>query len=164
MTVRHGSATFNSPLEAGIRAIGLLVPAYPDAYDLQRLVIFDHLIIHTGDVGGPESLHPEIPIRTAEILVRRSLIERGLLLMMSRGLVERIIDDTGISYRAGELAETFFSALTTPYLRTLRDRGEWVVNKFGDLEDNELRDTMSRFFSQWIEEFQVTKRNVAEET
>jgi hypothetical protein len=157
------ATTFNSPLEAGVRAVGILLPAYPQAYDLQRLVAFDYLVVHTGDIGGPQSLHPRLPLRSAELLVRRKLVERGLLLMMSQGLVERIIDTNGISYRAGELAETFLSTLTSPYLIALRERGDWVVNTFGNMDDDTLRQTMKHFFGQWIEEFQATQRRMEAE-
>lgn len=155
--------TFNSPLEAGVRAVGILLPAYPQAYDLQRLVAFDYLVVHTGDIGGPKSLHPQLPLRSAELLVRRNLVERGLLLMMSQGLVERIVDTNGISYRAGELADTFMATLTSPYLIALRARGDWVVNTFGNMDDDTLRQTMSRFFGEWIEEFQATQRSMEAE-
>lgn len=163
MTDWRWVTTFNSPLEAGVRAVAILLPAYPDAYDLQRLVAFDHLIVHTGDIDGPESLHPRLPLRSTELLVRRKLVERGLLLMMSRGLVERIPDKNGISYTAGELAETFLSAITSPYLIALRERGEWVVRRFGDIDDDTLRETMNHFFGQWIDEFQATQRTMEAE-
>src|SRR6266403_6319314 len=97
---------FNSPLETGIRSVGVLVAAYPRVFDLQRMVAFDHLVVHTGDVGGPRSLHPELPMRSTELLVRRGLVERGLLLMISRRLVTREPTAEGIYYRAGEFAET----------------------------------------------------------
>ena len=103
---------FNSPLETGIRSVGMLVAAYPKSFDLQRLVAFDYLVVHTGDVGGPESLHPALPMRSTELLVRRGLVERGLLLMISRNLVQREAAAEGIYYRAGEFAETFLDSLT----------------------------------------------------
>lgn len=160
MIARPLARTFNSPLEAGLRAVNILLPAFPEGYDLQRLVAFDHLIVHTGDIGGPQSLHPQLPLRSAELLVRRNLIERGLLLMMSRGLVDRFINNKGIGYIAGEQAETFLSALSSAYLIELRRRGEWVVNSFGHLDDDSLRKTMNRFFGQWIEEFQSAQRSM----
>ncbi len=93
--LRQRSMAFNSPLETGIRSVGILVAAFPACFDLQRLVAFDHLVVHTGDLGGPDSLHPEVPMRSAELLVRRGIVERGLLLMVSRGLVERHVTDKG---------------------------------------------------------------------
>src|SRR4051794_18613760 len=80
---------FNSPLETGVRALTILEAAFPNSCDLQRLVELDYLVVHSGDVGGPESLHAPLPLRAGELLVRRELIEKGLLLMMSRGLVAR---------------------------------------------------------------------------
>ena len=155
--------TFNSPLEAGMRTICVLVPGYPRAFDLQRLVIFDHLVVHSGDVGGPDSLHPQLPNRSAEILVRRSVVERGLHLMGHRGLVERHVGAPGISYRAGEIAGTFLAALESPYISALRDRAAWVIDQFGDMSDDTLRETMERFFGQWIEQFQAVQHSLAGE-
>lgn len=148
------NTTFNSPLEAGIRAVALLVDAYPKSFDLYRLVAFDYLVVHTGDVGGPPSLHPQLPLRTTELLVRRKIIESGLLLMMSRGLIERIADKNGIVYSAGEIADTFLSSLTSSYLKELRQCSNWVIRNYGDMNDSEFKLTFSRFFEQWIEEFQ----------
>ena len=153
--------TFNSPLEAGIRTVAILVPAHPRALDVTRLVAFDYIAVHSGDIGGPESLHPQLPHRSSELLVRRNIIERGLHLMIHRGLVERRADASGISYRAGELAETFLSALTAPYVTALRESGEWVIRTFGDMSEDTLRDTMGQFFGRWIEEFQAVQHSLA---
>ena len=154
-------ATFNSPLEAGVRAVAILVPAHPHAFDLQRLVAFDYLVVHSGDLGGPESLHPQLPQREAELLVRRHIIERGLYLMMHRGLVERDVGPHGIRYRAGEVAETFLTSLAAPYTAALRERGAWVVRSFGEMEEPTLQQTMGRFFGRWIEQFQAVQRSLA---
>ena len=148
---------FNSPLEAGVRSVALLLAAYPGVMDLQRLVVYDYLAVHSGDMGGPPSLHPLLPFRSAELLVRRGLIERGLLLMMSRGLVERVVDATGVGYRADELAEIFMSTTTAPYLRSLARRASWVVETCGSLDDAALRRTVGRFFSDWVAEFHAAQ-------
>ena len=45
---------FNSPLECGLRTLTLLAASQPSACDLQRLIFYDYLLIHSGDVpGGP---------------------------------------------------------------------------------------------------------------
>ena len=61
---------FNSPFEAGVRSLAILVAAFPEAYDLQRLVEMDYLVVHSGDVNGPASLHAPLPMRAGELLVR----------------------------------------------------------------------------------------------
>jgi hypothetical protein len=157
------AVTFNSALETGMRALCVLLPAFPRAFDLQRLTALDHLVVHTGDIGGPKSLHPQLPMRDAELLVRRRLVERGLHLMISRGLIERVVGENGIEYRAGDLAETFMMSLASQYLLAMQERGKWVVKEFGDLDDSLLRDTLARIFGQWIDAFQSIHQSLAVE-
>lgn len=156
----HKPATFNGPLEAGVRAVAVLVAAYPQAFDLQRLVALDYLLVHTGDIGGPDSLHPPTPMHSAELLVRRKLVEHSLLLMMTRDLVQREAVPDGIRYKAGEGAAPFLTALQSTYVAALKERAAWLVDSLGSLSDTEFRAVMRRFFDQWVEEFQNTERSL----
>ncbi len=156
-------ATFNGPLEAGIRAVSLLGAAYPQSYDLQRLVAFDYLLVHTADVGGPESLHPPTPMHSAELLVRRKLVEQALLLMMTRDLVQREVTPEGIMYSAGENAETFLVSVTSSYLQALKERAAWLVSALGSHTDQDFKAVMRRFFDDWVEEFQHVERSMGGE-
>jgi len=153
-------STFNGPLEAGIRAVSILGAAFPRSYDLQRLVAMDYLLVHTADVGGPESLHPPTPMQSAELLVRRKLVERALLLMMTRDLVRREITPDGIKYSAGENAATFMASLSSVYLRELKGRAEWLIGTLGNHSDQQFRAVMRKFFDHWVEEFQHVERSM----
>ncbi|WP_126376300.1 ABC-three component system middle component 2 [Achromobacter spanius] len=153
-------ATFNSPLEAGMRAVALLGTSFPKTYDLQRLVAFDFLLVHTGDVGGPDSLHPPTPYRSAELLVRRKLVEDALLLMMTRDLVQREVTPDGIKYGAGENAATFLASLSTNYFLAMKERASWLVETFGHHSDQEFRAVLRQFFDDWVEEFQSIERSM----
>lgn len=157
---QHGPITFNGPLEAGIRAVSILGAAYPQTYDLQRLVALDYLLVHTADVGGPDNLHPPTPIHSAELLVRRKLVEDALLLMMTRDLIERQVGPNGITYGAGENATTFLSSVSSTYLLALKDRAAWLVEALGNLTDQEFRSVMHRFFDKWVEEFQQVEQSL----
>src|SRR4051794_31120319 len=107
---------FNSPVESGLRSLILLSEAFPEFYDLQRIIFLDYLLVHSGDApGGPESIHPGTPNRSGEVLVRRGLIERGLDFLVSRGLVERRYDANGISFGASEYAAPLLDCLRAPY-------------------------------------------------
>jgi hypothetical protein len=149
--------TFNGPLEVGIRLVSLLGTAYPRTYDLQRLVAFDYLLVHTGDLGGPESLHPPTPLHTAELLIRRGLVERALLLMHTRDLIARLITDGGIEYAAGENATVFLNSLAADYSTSLRARAKWLVALLGDHSDQEFKAVMRKVFDAWVEEFQAVE-------
>lgn len=148
---------FNSPLETGLRALVLLAAAYPQGIDIQRLVEYDYLLVHSGDVGGPPSLHPPLPLRSGELLVRRELIERGLLLMISRGLVRRVARESGFYYEAEDGAGPFLDALITDYSVDLKERSEWVISAFGAIAEDELRRILNKAFDQWTTQFQVVE-------
>jgi len=160
---RRKPATFNGPLEAGLRAVAVLGAAYPRSFDLQRLVAFDYLLVHTGDIDGPSSLHPPAPLQSAELLVRRKLVQQALLLMMTRELVAREFAAEGIQYRAGENAAPFLSSLESAYLKALKERAAWLVNALGDHTDQEFRTVMRRFFDHWVEEFQAAEHSLGAE-
>jgi hypothetical protein len=150
--------TFNSPIETGVRALILLAESYPQQLDLQRILEFDYIMVHTGDVDGPPSIHPALPLRSGELLVRRQLIERGLLLMISRGLVRRHATSNGFTYQAEDDAGPFLDALTAEYLDELKDRATWVVDRFSDMNDHDIRVMLARVYDQWSREFQAPEQ------
>lgn len=150
--------TFNSPIETGLRALILLAESYPEQLDLQRILEFDYILVHTGDVDGPPSVHPALPLRSGELLVRRQLIERGLMLMISRGLITRHATPNGFVYQAEDDAGPFLDSLTAEYLHDLQDRAVWVVDRFSGMSDYEIRVMLSQVYDQWSREFQVPEQ------
>jgi hypothetical protein len=146
--------TFNGPLETGVRSLSILEAAFPMSYDLQRLVELDYLVVHSGDADGPASLHVPLPMRAGELLVRRELINKGILLMMSRGLIARTTTNAGIEYKAAERAAPYLASLTTPYTQSLRSRAVWAVETFGNMPTEAIRNITQRFFEQWSSQFQ----------
>jgi hypothetical protein len=152
------TAPFNSPLEIGVRAVTILTTIFPKSLDIQHLVFFDYMTIHSGDVDGPESLHTPLPLRSGELTIRRSLIERGIFLMMSRGLVERLASPDGFQYRSSETAYAFLSMLSSQYISKLRDRAGWVTETFGQSSLEELQAVEKSFFREWSTQFQTLER------
>lgn len=157
MTDTFHIGPFNSPLETGLRSLTILEAAFPHRYDLQRLVELDYLVVHSADVGGPESLHAALPLRAGELLVRRQLIEKGLLLMMSKGLIERRVSPDGIEYAASDTASPYLASLTSAYTLRLRERAQWLVANFHGFSTDEIRALIRRFFQRWSSEFETVK-------
>jgi len=122
MRETHSSAplVFNSIFETGVRAVFLLISLFPEAVDIEDLVALDHLVVHSQDVGGPNSLHPATEKHATEMLVRREVIQNGLLLMQTRSMIERIANEHGIFYRAGDEAHNFVGYLNSPYFQQMR--------------------------------------------
>ena len=147
-------ATFNSPFELGVRMVYLLNSLQPSGADLQKLVLLDYVIVYSDDLGGPPSLHTPVPYRGSEYLSRRDLIAQGLYLMSTRGLVAVAMDETGITYVAGDIARTMVGALTSPYLRELEGRCRWAASTFATLSSRDMTERFSQQGHLWGAEFE----------
>ena len=151
----------NSPLEVGIRILTILTEAFPARLDVGRLVLLDHGLLHSADLGGPRSLHPPLPIRSGELGVKRAAIEQGLQVMLRAGLVEMSASESGIEFSASDSAYSFVSILESDYARDLLQRAQWVVRHFHDLSEATLRRDMRSIFGSWSEEFEHVQPNSA---
>ncbi len=145
---------FNTPMEPGLRLLFALDEAKGKAFDLQRLVSYDYLLVHSGDVdGGPTSLHPAVPFRGGELLVKRELVLAGLDAMFAKELLEKNFAPTGICYRATALTSAFLKLLVSAYASSLRTRAAWVVSHFATYTDEMLENYMTENVGRWGAEF-----------
>lgn len=148
---------FNSPLETGVRAIVVLNAAFPRAFDVTAISWFEHLVVHTGDIGGPPSLHPDVPQRSGELLIRRRLVEESLQAMRRLHLVEFVPEgDTGLLYRASEEAVGVVDLLRSPYSVALRERAEWLASNLLTRSRAELEHLVAERIGRWRIEFHDT--------
>jgi hypothetical protein len=144
---------FNGPVESGLRSLVLLNAAAPAGCDLGRLVVYDYLLVHSKDVpGGPDSLHPATPHRSGELLVRRKMIQSGLMLMVSRELVSVEYGAAGIVYTSTKLSGPFLEYLQNEYSNDMRKRADWVVSTFGSYTDDSLIAFAMSHLSDWAGE------------
>ncbi|MGO7371739.1 ABC-three component system middle component 2 [Rhizobium leguminosarum] len=144
---------FNTAFESGVRSLILLTACFPLSLGLRRLVVLDHLVVHTGDIDGPDSLHPSESSRGAELLVRRGLVNSGLALMGTRGLVVRSATSEGFRYRAGEEAGAFIDLLRSDYSVALKERADWLASEVATLSDGEIDDLVRSRMDLWDTEF-----------
>lgn len=151
-----GLPPFNSSLETGIRALVVLEAFYPRRCDLLEMTWLDHLVVHTGDLDGqdvPVSLHPDLPNRAGELLVRRQLIERSLRLMQQVHLVEVFETEAGIEFCASEGAPSYLDLLQAPYSIALKQRAKWMADRFAGMETNQMRALIDSRIGRWTAEF-----------
>jgi hypothetical protein len=146
---------FNSPLETGMRSVIILNAAYPRAFDLKELTWLDHLVVHTADISGPSSLHPNVPQRSGELLIRRSLVEQGILLMRRVHMIELKYMPSGIVYAALEQAGPFVKLIRTEYGRALKERASWLIDYLATQSDAYLQDVITQKIGRWAVEFQT---------
>lgn len=154
-TRRRALPVFNSPFELGIRMVYLLQSLGPRGADLQKLVLLDYAIVYSADLDGPSSLHTPIPFRGAELLSRRELIEQGLYLMSTRGLVTASWDENGITYHTGEASRLMTRSLTSGYLRQLEARCDWVAEHFGNADSAQLTEQFADSGHLWGAELET---------
>lgn len=157
----HSDYIFNSALETGVRAVCILVVNLSNKFDIQQLLALDHIVVHTGDIeNAPPSLHPNILQRSGELLVRRPLVENGLVLMESKKLVEKVITPEGFYYRATELAYVFIESLTNEYIKELKQRAQWAVTMYNDYGDRLFSQIFNSAFDRWRDEFQLAEMSI----
>ncbi len=158
MNTRKQPELFNTPFELGLRMVYLLFALRPGGADLQKLVLLDYAIVYSQDVGGPASLHTPVPYRNAELFSRRERIEQGLYLMSTRGLVDVVLDDSGMTYVAGPSSFTMVGSLSSKYWRELKDRCIWAAKRFGPVESSELLGLFSDGGHLWGAELESARR------
>lgn len=153
-----GMHPFNSTLETGIRALVVLEALYPRHCDLLEITWLDHLVVHTGDLDGqdvPESLHPALPNRAGELLVRRQLVEKSLRLMQQVHLVELFETEDGIAFGASEDAPSYLDLLQAPYSLALKERAKWMADRFAGMQTAEIRALIEGRIGRWTADFRA---------
>lgn len=123
------SDLFNSRLETGIRSVVILESLRPLHADITEMVLFDHVVVHSADLGGPRSLHAQIPERRGELLVRRRLVAAGLELMRRCHLLEKATDERGFIWSAADDAASYVELLETPYSLHLKHCATWLASE-----------------------------------
>ncbi len=149
---------FNSTLETGIRALVVLEAFHPRRCDLLEMTWLDHVVVHTGDLDDPDapsSLHPDLPNRAAELVVRRPLVERSLRLMQQMHLVEVFETEDGITFGASDDAPIYLDLLQAPYSLALKERAQWIADRFASNPVAEMREQMKKRIGRWTAEFRV---------
>lgn len=158
-TAQHGTRPqpprlFNTPVECGFRLLFILSASRPALFDVQRLISYDYLLVHSGDVDASRSsLHPAVPNRGAEWVIKRQIVDTGLSLMCARELVVRSMTDLGIYYSGSDLTSAFVGLLKTSYAKDLRDRAKWVAERFDPYTDDRLQNYMAAHVGEWGAEF-----------
>jgi hypothetical protein len=144
---------FNSRLETGVRALIVLEAVHPAALDLLELTWFDHIVIHTGDLDGPPSLHPNVPYRSGEMIVRRRMIEQSLTLMQRLHLVDVVAGKEGIRYRASDEAYPVIQLMRSPYTQKLRERAGWLAANIYSMDREDIEALIADKVGRWKIEF-----------
>ncbi len=120
---------FNTAMESSVRSL-VVLDTIAEAADLDLLVLYDYFLVHSGDYpGGPQSLHPPVPHRSGELLVRRDVVRAGLDYARGKGLVELFFAADGVRYRSAEIAQPFLGYFSTKYFLVVSERARWIAEE-----------------------------------
>lgn len=144
---------FNSPLEFSLRCACIIEKDQNQGIDLDRLVYYDYLILNTGDIADIPSIHPALPFRGAQVLVKREIIKHALVILISKQLVDVKFDPKGITYYKNELTSAFVKFLESSYVIELTRRINWVSERFANYSDVKLSEYIDSNLEKWGGEF-----------
>lgn len=145
---------FNTSMEMGLRALIILDELSQEPIDLNRLIIYDYLITHGNDFDERiESLHPSVPHRSGELIIKRKVMQEGIDLMYSRELLDVEYTSCGIFYKSNPLSSFFINYLESEYALDLIELTKVVVQRFKHLSDEELNLYIKRNIPKWGSEF-----------
>jgi hypothetical protein len=147
---------FNSALECGLRTLFILNASQNAPMDLQRLIAYDYLLVHSGDIeNGPASLHPAVPYRGTELLVKRKMVQAGLNQMIAKELIQIDFTPEGFLYGPTALTGAFINLLKSPYAAELKARAGWLCDYFHEYSDRELDAYITQNIGRWGAEFET---------
>jgi hypothetical protein len=70
-------------------------------------------------------------------------------------LVEVFESEVGFEFCASEDAPSYLDLLQAPYSVALKQRAEWIANRFAGLEAAEMRAIINGRIGRWTAEFRV---------
>ncbi|HEX8609058.1 MAG TPA: ABC-three component system middle component 2 [Pedobacter sp.] len=148
---------FNTPVEIGMRCLIALRAMGPAGADLERIMYYDYLSLNTADLNGPESLHPPIPNRGIQVYARKDLISKGLLLLLSKELVDLRPTASGFIYAINASGEKFLEYFQTNYFQALVARIDWTQKEFGAIPNQQIKKYIDTNLQHWGGEFLADK-------
>ncbi|MDI1354210.1 MAG: hypothetical protein PSX36_04805 [bacterium] len=145
---------FNSPLEIGFRTLYILNGISPVEVDLNRLVIYDYFLLNSSDFpNGPTSLHPPIPHRSAQIIIKPLILKDAMALMRSKELIDIVFSADGIKYKSNELTKKFIELQENEYSKKLIEISKWIKGQFAEYSDEKLNTIVENNIPNWGGEF-----------
>jgi hypothetical protein len=136
-------------MESSVRSLVVLTKI-AEAVDLDLLVLYDYFLVHSADYpSGPTSLHPPVPHRSGELLVRRDLVRAGLDYARMKGLVELCFTTDGVGYKSAEIAQPFLAYFSTKYYIKMNERAIWIAETLHNRPRGELFALVEENLETW---------------
>lgn len=145
----------NSPLESSLRIIMILNQFKKSAFSIDEIILLDYYVIHLHDFDSSfNSIHPPIPNRENELLIRRELVISGIQILESRSLIKVNYTEYGIKYSTNELANHFTKYMESPYSYKLSKNIDTISANSVDKILKSVEMLIKRDSELWINELE----------
>lgn len=121
----------------------------------QRIMYYDYFVLHLNDLDQKyESLHPDNPNHSSEIAIKRDLVNKGLKLMIAKGLLGVKYTKSGIYYKDNQLTHDFVSLFQNEYVEALKRNINVVNGCFSHCSDKHIYKYINKNIGKWAGEFE----------
>jgi len=121
----------------------------------QRIMYYDYFSLHLNDLDQTkESLHPDNPNHSSEIAIKRDLINKGLDLIIAKGLVSVKYSKTGIYYQINRLTHEFVNLFQNTYVEELKMNIATVNEFLLKYSDRQIYKYINSNIGKWAGEFE----------
>lgn len=146
---------FNTQTEISIRLLTIISHS-KKSLNLQELIYYDYLTLYYGDVDSNyNNLHPSNPHHSIEYILKRTLINESLKLLLSKGLIEVLVTSDGINYKANSFTINFLSCFESNYFELLKKNSVLVTEHFNTYSITELTSYFNQNIGKWKGEFET---------
>lgn len=144
---------FNSPLEIALRLL-IIIDNINEPIDIDKLNIYDYLLVNSGDIpNAPQSLHPKLPMRNAQLYVKRKKTQTALNLLLSKELIGINFTEEGIMYQSTNLTSKFLEYFESPYFIQIKKRMTWILLDIVSMSEEEQGILLKKHLNKWDNEF-----------
>ena len=158
MKTANSMQLYNTLNEVGARML-IILDSSKVAMNLERLQVYDHVILHLGDINGNlPSIHPSNPSHSSEIIAKKQLIRSAITTMMLKGLVTIKCTSSGFAYAANKITAGFIQMLSSDYYKRVRANTEVVCELFSGYSDSRLKKLVNNGLQNWSGEIERSYR------
>ncbi len=130
---------FNTPFEAGLRAMLILYSVGSRGMTLDRIVAYDFITLYGKDFGvSAANLHGQNPFNFSELSAKRATCSDGIKAFVLDGLISVTQTQYGFIYSITKIGNKYVKALESDYKRQYLEILKTVHKKYDSVSDATL--------------------------
>lgn len=130
---------FNTPFEAGLRALLILYAVQPQSISIDRITAYDFITVYGKEFGvSSKNLHGDNSLSFSELASKRTVCANGIKSFVLDGLAEVNRTSEGFLYRINSNGIKYVQSLESDYSRQFLDIIRTVHTQYAEVNDMDL--------------------------